>query len=413
MKKLASSQRRSNHTLLTDKFPEITDKRTQNRRSGDKLVVSHNPNFNSPRSQPKITYRPITLTSNFLNQIPSKSSSNSPRTTINPISFLSKNRSDAVPSSQPRPSLHKDFSFPSLPKKSKPLTRGSKLSHSTTHISSPHLLNLTNRKEDSKSSQTLSKTYDMASVVSSTSNSLGSTAYQNHLRSTFHCMEFIQKLPAIDYTHLNSYLMSLPRRPGYENKKTLIFDLDETLVHCITFGEKGQHDVTVDVRFPTGMVATARLKIRPFVRECLAEANKLFEVMVFTASHQCYADAVLNYLDPDRQLIHHRLYRNHCINISGVNIKDLRIFTNRNLKDIILVDNNAISFAYQLDNGIPIISWYDDSSDMELKHLMTYMRTLSSAEDVREVNRRTFSLHTFHKDYIQDIGSAGLTFYNS
>lgn len=403
MKKLANSPRYSHPVLMAEKFPEINDK-TPFKRSGEKLLGTYVPTMNSPRVQAKITPRTITMTSEILNSLTPKSSNTTARSTIKPLTYLQKNRSHPTLASQPRPSLHKDFTFPSLPKKPRAVIRVSKLSQSTSDINSSNkLLKFNTKKEESKA--TLSKTYDMASVVaSSPSPSASTSAYQNHLKSTFQCMEFIQKLPNLDSVHLNPYLVNLPKRPGYENKKTLIFDLDETLVHCITFGEKGQHDVMVDVRFPNGMAASARLKLRPFLKECLEEANKLFEVMVFTASHQCYADAVLNYLDPDRRLIHHRLYRNNCISINGANIKDLRIFTNRNLKDVVLVDNNAFSFAYQLDNGVPIISWYDDPADMELKHLIAYMKILALAEDVREVNRRTFSLHTFHKDYIRDFG---------
>lgn len=28
-------------------------------------------------------------------------------------------------------------------------------------------------------------------------------------------------------------MLYLPKRLGYENKKTVVFDLDETLVHCV------------------------------------------------------------------------------------------------------------------------------------------------------------------------------------
>ena len=41
----------------------------------------------------------------------------------------------------------------------------------------------------------------------------------------------------------------------------------------------------------------------------LEKASKNYEVIVFTASHQCYADAALDYLDPEREIIHHRFYR--------------------------------------------------------------------------------------------------------
>jgi len=47
----------------------------------------------------------------------------------------------------------------------------------------------------------------------------------------------------------------------------------------------------------------------------------------------------------------------------GVFIKDLRIFNNRNLEDILLVDNAAYSFGYQLENGVPIIPFYNNKND--------------------------------------------------
>lgn len=90
-------------------------------------------------------------------------------------------------------------------------------------------------------------------------------------------------------------------------------------------------------------------------------------MVVFTASHKAYADVVLDLLDPDHQLIHYRLYRDHCIRTEeGIYIKDLRIITNRDLRDLIIVDNAVYSFGYQLDNGIPIIPFYDDKRDEEL-----------------------------------------------
>lgn len=38
-------------------------------------------------------------------------------------------------------------------------------------------------------------------------------------------------------------------------------------------------------------------------------------------------------------------------------VKDLRVI-NRNLSDMILIDNAAYSYSFQLDNGIPIIPFY-------------------------------------------------------
>lgn len=56
--------------------------------------------------------------------------------------------------------------------------------------------------------------------------------------------------------------------------------------------------------------------------------KKKWEIIVFTASHQGYADNILNYLDPDGSLFDHRLnrqlYRQHCREITkDLFIKDL------------------------------------------------------------------------------------------
>lgn len=40
--------------------------------------------------------------------------------------------------------------------------------------------------------------------------------------------------------------------------------------------------------------------------------SKTFEIIAFTASHESYADVVLDEIDPDREFIKHRLYRHHC-----------------------------------------------------------------------------------------------------
>lgn len=112
---------------------------------------------------------------------------------------------------------------------------------------------------------------------------------------------------------------------------------------------------------------------------------------VFTASHKEYADAVINLIDPDGTLINFRLYREHCFETKeGIFIKDLRVIRNRDLKDLILVDNSVYSFGFQLDNGVPIVPYFNDPSDQELHYLAQYVLSLSQADDVREQNAATF-----------------------
>jgi Dullard-like phosphatase family protein len=226
--------------------------------------------------------------------------------------------------------------------------------------------------------------------------------YNEHLFQTFQALKIVKSLPPVDLEQLKSKRILVPRRAGYENKKTLVFDLDETLVHCCENPEEQHPDVILPVTFPNGEVINAGINIRPHALECLRTVNKDFEVFVFTASHQCYANVVLDYLDPTGELIHARFFRDNCINMGGIYIKDLRIFANRKLNDVVIVDNAAYSFAYQIDNGIPIISWHDDREDRELLNLTDYLQSLVDADDIREVNFETFHLKTFYEDYMHE-----------
>lgn len=87
---------------------------------------------------------------------------------------------------------------------------------------------------------------------------------------------------------------------------------------------------------------------------------------MFTAAEQTYADAILDVVDEGNQFIKHRLYRQHCIASYSNHIKsdipffvkDMRVILDRELKDIILVDNSLISFAFSMNNGVPIESYY-------------------------------------------------------
>ena len=137
-----------------------------------------------------------------------------------------------------------------------------------------------------------------------------------------------------------------PRHPGI--KKTLVFDLDETLIHCLDEEEEGgSYDFSVPIAFPGGESVDAHVNVRPYALECLREANEHYQVVVFTASHRNYADPILDYLDPCGDLVHFRLYREHCVQTAeGLYVKDLRVLANRDLKDVVIVDNAVHSFAF-------------------------------------------------------------------
>jgi len=65
----------------------------------------------------------------------------------------------------------------------------------------------------------------------------------------------------------------------------------------------------------------------------------------------------------------------------------------RDLRKTVLVDNSPHAFGYQVDNGIPIESWFDDPADTELVKLEQFLRTLENADDVKPLVREQFKTH--------------------
>lgn len=166
-------------------------------------------------------------------------------------------------------------------------------------------------------------------------------------------------------------------------KKTLYLDLDETIIfQCKDLKERADFEVPIDDK------ETLRFSARPHWKYFLEEMIKDWEIVIFTASTQYYAYLVTNALDPDKKYFNGILSRNHCmLTKNGFFIKDLRLIENRNIKDVVLLDNYVHSFAFNIDNGIPILEWKNEDKDDELLHMLGYLKEINKSEDTRVYNR--------------------------
>ena len=167
--------------------------------------------------------------------------------------------------------------------------------------------------------------------------------------------------------------------PKQKGKKTLFLDIDETLAHCITESDKGIKNQLpshkIQFVLPNGKDMSAEIILRPGVKKFLNFAQENFEVVAFTASNSCYANSVLELLDPEAEIFSFRMFREHCYESKDkVHIKDLSVIKNRNLEDILLVDNAPYSYGFNMDNGVPILSFYGDKEDTELEKLEIYLK---------------------------------------
>ena len=192
-----------------------------------------------------------------------------------------------------------------------------------------------------------------------------------------------------------------------KKKKLAIFDLDETLVHCqVKNIEECQYQININLPSKK-KIGKIGVNIRPNWKRALNKIKDKYIIVIFTASHQTYADAILDFLDPNKLYFPYRLYRNNCTSIKlqgkDIYIKDLSLFKNISLKDIIVIDNSVISFFFQLNNGIPILPYYNSINDNELICLSYYLSSIYSYDDLREANKINFQLQSFKDNVFEKI----------
>ncbi|XP_016463560.2 uncharacterized protein LOC107786572 isoform X2 [Nicotiana tabacum] len=200
---------------------------------------------------------------------------------------------------------------------------------------------------------------------------------------------FIKNLPDL-YSVVPTFRpVLLPKQTRSCPSTTLVLDLDETLVHS-TLEPCDDADFTFSVNFNL-KDHNVYVRCRPHLRDFMDRVSSLFEIIIFTASQSIYAEKLLNVLDPKRKVFRHRVYRESCVFVDGNYLKDLSVL-GRDLAHVIIIDNSPQAFGFQVDNGIPIESWFDDRSDNDLLSLLPFLESLVGVEDVRPIIASKFNL---------------------
>lgn len=163
-----------------------------------------------------------------------------------------------------------------------------------------------------------------------------------------------------------------PKNPS--KNMTLVMDLDETLIHypddkLSSFEDSAHHHILV----------------RPLTTQFLTEIAEYYEIIIFTAASQNYADRLIDIIDENR-VIKHRLYRQHMTYHNGTLVKDISKI-GRDLRKVIILDNTPENFVLQPDNGVYVRSWRGELNDRVFMLLAPVFKNLAimNPYDVREV----------------------------
>ena len=166
---------------------------------------------------------------------------------------------------------------------------------------------------------------------------------------------------------------------------TLVLDLDETLIH---FKPNPNNE------------ESGTIKIRPYLYQFLDNIKKYYELVVFTAATQEYADPIINALEQHKKYFDYRLYRVHTIIIDNDFVKDLSKL-GRDLSRILIVDNMEQNYKLQKNNGITIRPfWGKDNEDSALIDLLDILIKIAE----KNLDVRT-GLKLFKEDIISKVTS--------
>ena len=230
------------------------------------------------------------------------------------------------------------------------------------YVNSYKNVKFTNLLKELKASPSINYLYEKTNIKLLTKpniNKLITSIYKNHnnLNNLFISQKNNSDSDKIDPPFLGK------KDPKY--KYTLILDLDETIIHYIYINN------------------SEYIQIRPGAELFIKELSQYYEIIIFTASYQKYADMVIDCIDPEKK-IKGRLYRQHIVKIGNTCIKDLTKL-GRDLKKVIIVDNCRDNFSMQPKNGINIIDFEGNDKDDILFSLKKDLFNLykKNVDDVR------------------------------
>ena len=153
-----------------------------------------------------------------------------------------------------------------------------------------------------------------------------------------------------------SYSIRPNRSLSRNTQKTLVIDLDETLIHSLAKGGRMSSGHMVEVKLASGIGYGGTtlgpqhpilyyVHKRPHCDDFLRKVCKWYNLVVFTASVQEYADPVIDWLEQERQYFSGRYYRQHCTFRNGAYIKDLSSIE-PDLSKVMILDNSPLSYIF-------------------------------------------------------------------
>mmetsp|Transcript_30366 Transcript_30366/g.35057 ORF Transcript_30366/g.35057 Transcript_30366/m.35057 type:complete len:301 (-) Transcript_30366:173-1075(-) len=170
-----------------------------------------------------------------------------------------------------------------------------------------------------------------------------------------------------------------------QERKTLIFDLDNTLIFtCNDIPESGKF-APITLQRDGEYVIKYVIK-RPGLLKFLKSLSKNFNICVFTSAEATYARKVIEAVKISKYI--YAMYdRTHCKKVKSSLYQKNIWSLGFEQKQVILIDDFAFQAECQPENCIQIKPFEGDVNDRELYQLYPFLQRINQADDVRPVQK--------------------------
>ena len=168
--------------------------------------------------------------------------------------------------------------------------------------------------------------------------------------------------------------------PCNNKKYTLVLDITNTLIN-IKYAD------------PQGQILIPNL--RPGIFSFLNAVKPLYELVAFSSETKEFSDVILNEIEKNKKFFDFKLYKDHCTLYKNRFVKDITKL-GRDIRKIIVVDDDENNFVLNKENGIKIKSFLGEENNtdtalFELKKILILFERMK-LDDVRK------GIKTYEKD---------------
>ena len=183
-----------------------------------------------------------------------------------------------------------------------------------------------------------------------------------------------------------------PSRSMRDERKLVVLDIDETLLHASTT----ELDQPLDYR-ATRTFVYKRPHVDQFLRYCLQN----YRVAVWTTASAQFAQEIFSEVFPIARELEFIWSFEHCTDSLKANgdfnqkIKDLSKIESQSidLKNIVMIDDTAEKLRLNQTNLIHISPFFGEQNDRELLFLIEYLETIKELDDIGEKNKQNWRQH--------------------